>query len=451
MEAGREALMPRERADAAPSSAPGDAHATAYSPQTPRRLRRLALAFALVLLVGFSVVTVLRQRDKAGIERETDRSAAAHPVVSVFPVQADGASPLLRLPGQSAAWFESTIYGRVSGYVARWNGDIGDSVSKGQVLAVLDTPELDAQLAAAQARLNAAKAEVQVREAEGELATTTYARWRDAPHGVVSDQEREQKKADFDSGAARLNAARANVAVSQADVDRYAALAEFKRVVAPFDGTLVERRIDVGDLVTAGSTAATTPLYRVSQESPIRVFVDAPQRVSSELMNPGIAVQVRAANLPGRSFAGKVARTSRAINPQARTLRVEVDLPNADHALVPGMYVDVEFSLASAGLLQVPAAALRFGAGGPQVAIVDATDHLHLRNVQIARDDGNVVELASGVAVGDRVVLNLSSSIADGEEVSVRQAPGTPVAPVAPDPVRAGAGAAVGRAAPGKP
>jgi RND family efflux transporter MFP subunit len=339
----------------------------------------------------------------------------------VVPAQPAKGERELTLPGETAAWYESTIYGRVNGYVAAWHADIGDHVRQGQTLATIDTPELDAQLAAARAQLNAAQSQVVVRQAEAELATTTYARWRDSPKGVVSEQEREEKHADFDSATARLNAARAQVAVSQADVDHYAALAEFKRVVAPFDGTIVERRIDIGNLVTAGSTSATTSLYRMSQDRPIRVFVDVPQRASGELMKPGLPVKIRANNLPGRVFEGRIARSSRAINPQARTLKVEVDLPNDDQALVPGMYVDVAFEMAAGSLLQVPAAALMFRSSGPQIAVVDPDGRIHFRAVTIARDQGTVVELGSGANPGENIALNLSSQIADGELVTAQQ------------------------------
>jgi RND family efflux transporter MFP subunit len=419
--AGREALTPeqiRGRDTQAPAEGAAPVH---FSPEMGRKLRVFAVALALVLLLGFGLVYFLKSREQSALAAESRESAGRLAEVTVAPVQADAGDRVLTLPGETAAWYESIIYGRVSGYVAKWHADIGDHVRQGQTLALIDTPELDAQLAAARAQRNAADAEVRVRQAEVELATTTYERWRDAPKGVVSEQEREQKKADFDSAAARLNAARAQVAVSQADVDRYAALTEFKRVAAPFDGTIVERRIDIGNLVTAGSTAATTSLYRMSQDRPIRVFVDVPQRASGELMKPGVPVQVRASNLPGRVFTGSLARSARSINPQARTLKVEVDLPNADQALVPGMYVDVVFQLGTGGLLQVPAAALVFRTSGPQVAVVDKDNRIRFRAVTIARDDGSVVELGSGVAPGDRVALNISSQIAEGDAVAASE------------------------------
>jgi RND family efflux transporter MFP subunit len=411
------------------SGAPHDGHEAAaeegrasvqFGERTGRRIKSVAVGVLVVLVLAFAVTFFFKSREQTALASESKDAADQRPIVTVITAQPATGERLLTLPGETAAWYESTIYGRVNGYVAAWHADIGDHVHRGETLATIDTPELDAQLAAARAQLNAAQSQVVVREAESELATTTYARWRDSPKGVVSEQEREEKHADFDSAIARLNAARAQVAVNQADVDHYAALAQFKRVVAPIDGTIVERRIDIGNLVTAGSTAATTSLYRISQDKPMRVFVDVPQRASVELMKPGLPVQIRANNLPGRIFSGRIARSSRAINTQARTLKVEVDLPNDDLVLVPGMYVDVAFELAAGQLLQVPAAALMFRTSGPQVAVVDPDGHIRFKAVTIARDQGTVVELGSGVNPGDKVALNVSSQINDGAHVTSR-------------------------------
>ncbi len=420
LEAGREALHPPVTAE---SAAAEGAASVQYGAETGRRMRTVAIAVAVVLACGFLVVSLVKWREQRALAGESREDAGRRIGVTVALAQSAAGERSLTLPGETAAWYEATIYGRVNGYVAHWSADIGDHVRQGQTLATIDTPELDAQLAAARAQLNAAESQVVVRQAEAELATTTYERWRDSPKGVVSEQEREEKHAGYDSAIARLNAAKAQVAVNQADVDRYAALTEFKRVVAPFDGVIVERRIDIGNLVTAGSTSATTSLYRMSQERPIRIFVDVPQRASGDFHQGNMEVQVRANSVPGRVFTGTVARNARAINPQARTLRVEVDLPNADNALVPGSYVDVDFHLADRGQIQVPAAAMIFRASGPQVAVVDADNRVRLRKVTIARDDGNVVELGSGVARGERVVLNISSQVTDGDLVAVNELP----------------------------
>ena len=401
---------------------------TEFSQQTGPRLRRFSLGVAGVLLVGFAVVYFLKLYQRHELVAASAAAASRRAVVSVASVRGGVGAQALTLPAETAAWFESVIYARVNGYVGKWYSDIGDHVRQGQTLATIETPELDAQLVAARAQLNASEAQVRVRQAEAALATTTFERWRDSPKGVVSEQEREEKKAAFESAEAALNAARAQVALNQADVDKYLAMTEFKHVTAPYDGTIVERRIDIGNLVTAGSTASTSPLYRMSQDRPIRVFVDVPQAAAGELMRPGAPVQIRANNLPGRVFSGTVARTSQAINPQARTLKVEVDLPNRDGVLVPGMYVDVAFQLQNADLYQIPAAAMIFRSSGPQVAVVEPDGHVRFRKVTIARDEGSVIDLGSGVAAGDKVALNISSQIADGDLVATNETLGMPAA-----------------------
>lgn len=399
-----------------------------YRTGTGRRITISAGILLAALLVGFLVVHFLKSSDSSALARASKTASAARQRVDVITVSAGASTRPLTLPGEAAAWYESTIYARVNGYVAKWFADIGDHVHQGQALALVETPELDADLKAAMAELSAAEAQVKVRESEAEFAKTTNERWRDAPKGVVSEQERESKKSDYDSAIAKLNAARAQVALDHARVDRFSALARFKQVTAPYDGTITERRIDIGNLVTAGSAAGNTPLYRMSQDNPIRVFVDVPQSAAGGLMQSGGAVEVRASNAPDQVFSGKVSRTAKAINPQSRTLRVEVDIPNPDRLLVPGTYVNVSFQLQSDNLLQVPAAALVFRSTGPQVAVVDDGGRVSFRKITIARDDGNMLELGSGVAPGDKVALNISNQIVDGEVVAVNQPPSAPSA-----------------------
>ncbi len=400
---------------------------TSFAPGTGRRLKISAAATAIVLASGFLLVHFLKASGENQLQDVTKAESSRRPQVNVIVVRSSGATRPLTLPGETAAWYESTLYARVTGYVAKWFVDIGDHVRRGRVLASIETPELDADLAAARAELTAAEAQVKVRAAEAEFANSTNERWRDSPKGVVSDQEREAKRSDYDSAVAKLNAARAQVALDRARVERFTALTQFKQVTAPFEGTVTERRVDIGNLVTAGSVNGNTLLYRLSQENPMRIFVDVPQSAAGELMKPGVPVQITASSIPGRTFSGEVARTAKAINPQARTLRVEVDIPNTDQALVPGMYVDVAFTLQSTNLVQVPAAALVFRASGPQVAVVSDVGRVSFRKVTIARDDGNMVELGSGLSPGDKVALNISSQISDGQDVAVSESAGGPV------------------------
>jgi RND family efflux transporter MFP subunit len=343
--------------------------------------------------------------------------------VDVIAAQPVASLQRFALPGETAAWYTSTIYARVNGYVAHWFVDIGDHVNRAQLLALLDTPELDAELAAARAQLERANADVMMRKAEVQFAQAQYERWRDSPKGVVSEQEREQKHSEYDSAAAQYKAAQAQVALNKAQVDQYSALSQFKRVTAPFDGVITARNIDIGNLVTAGSTSATTPLYVVTQNDPMRVFVDVPQSAAADLLQGAAPVTVRSSDGAQRSYTGTVSRTSRAINARARTLRVEVDLDNKDGSLLPGLYVKVAFALPPKGLVQVPAAALLFRSTGPQVARVDSNSRIAFQNVTIARDDGNFVELGSGVTPGDRLALNLSSQINAGDLVKVSTTP----------------------------
>lgn len=391
---------------------------TSVAPGTGRRIKISAVIVAIVLLIGFSIVHFLKASERSELA-SASKAAASRPLSVSAIIVGGAASPrALTLPGQTAAWYESTIYARVSGYVAKWYVDIGDHVRRGQTLATIDTPELDAELAGARAELTAAQAQVKVREAEAEFAKTTYERWRDSPKGVVSEQEREAKKSDYDSGVAKLNAARAQVALDQAKVDHFMAMTQFKQVTAPYDGKITERRIDIGNLVNVGSATGNTLLYRMSQNDPMRIFVDVPQSAAGELMKIGVPVQIRATNIPNHVISGKITRTAEAINPQARTLRVEIDIPNPDDVLVPGMYVDVAFQLETSDMVQVPAAALVFRSSGPEVAVIDNSGHISFRKVVITRDDGNMVELGTGVSPGERVALNVSSQIRDGDKVT---------------------------------
>jgi len=402
-----------------------------FDPGTGARLQRAVIIATIVLGVAFVLVSIDRFFKARSVARAAQEAATTRPLVDVITARAVGAVQRMVLPGYTAAWHSSTIYARVDGYVGDWYVDIGDRVRAGQALALIETPDLDAELAAARAQLRADQATIVVRKAETEFSQTTYERWRDSPKGVVSEQEREEKKAGYDSAVARQRSAEADAALAQARVNKYEALTEFKKVAAPYNGVITVRDIDIGNLVTAGSTSATTPLYVMTQNDPIRIFVDAPQSAADDLINSKVPVQVQTTAGVLREYSGTVTRTSQALNPQARTLRVEVDIPNPKDEFVPGMYVKVGFGLPPRGLVQVPAAALVFRASGPQVAVVDRSGRLTFRSVAIGRDDGNVVELSSGVAPGDQLALNVSSQIADGERVRVQGAAPGKAAPMA--------------------
>ena len=397
---------------------------TAYSPDTARGLRKGGIIVAGVLIAALVLVRLVGFFHERALASDANSAVSAPHTVDIITAAPVGSAQHFALPGQTAAWHSSTIYARVNGYVASWVVDIGDHVHAGQIMATIDTPELDAELSAARAQLKSAQAQVQVRKAEAAFAKTTYERWRDSPDGVVSAQERDEKQAGFGTANAQLQQADAQAALDQARVDQYAALSAYKEVRAPFDGTITERNIDIGNLVTAGSTSATMPLYVMTQNDPMRVMIEVPQSAATDLMQGQLPVTVSGTGGgQGLTYSGKVTRTAEALNAQARTLQVEVDIPNAAGRWVPGMYVTASFDLPPRGLVQVPAAALLFRATGAQIAAVNAQGRIVMRDVTIARDDGSLVELSSGVKPGDKLVLNLSSQIAPGDSVEVARQP----------------------------
>ena len=391
-----------------------------YSRGTGPRMSILALVFAAVLVVGFFFVNSQRRHATNELAAATKAEMSGPPPVDVVSAKSSPLTQHLVLPGETAAWYDSKIYARVNGYVKKWLVDIGDHVSNGQTLALIETPELDAQLHAARAKLSAAQAEVNVKQANTDFAKSTYERWRNSPRGVVSEQERESKKAASIGADSELIASKAQVTLDEAEVDRLTSLTEFKKVKAPFEGTIVERDIDIGDLVTAGSGSGMSALYRVARNEPMRVFVDVPQSAADDLLTGNAQASITVGSDASRHYDGKVSRTSRAINQKSRTLRAEVDIPNADSRLVPGMYVEVSFTLKNPIGVQVPAAALSFRPK-PQVAIVDDKNMVEFRNVKIGVDDGDVVQIESGLKEGDKVVLNVSSLIASGMKVDAHE------------------------------
>jgi RND family efflux transporter MFP subunit len=409
---------------------------TASSDGTGRRLGIAVGLLVLVLGVGFAIAFVLREHHESAAEELARNTVNGKPVVDVVMAQPTAHSYPLQLPGQTAGWYQSTIFARVDGYVGSWSADIGDRVKQGQVLAMIDTPDLDQQLNAAHAKVAASAAQVQVAESSVSIAKITYDRWKDSPMGVVSEQEREEKKATYDEAVARLSAAKAQQQLDEADVGRYSALEAFKKVTAPYDGVITARHVDVGDLVSSGSSASTTSLYSMAQSNVIRVFVDVPQKAAAEVVT-GVRAEASSDQYADRTFAGKVTRSSMSIDTQTRTERTEVDIPNADLTLVPGMYVQVKFELPQTGLQEVPAAAIMFSPSGLRVAVITGENKVEFRPVTVAKDNGDTVVLAKGVSAGDRVALNLSSAITAGEEVTIDQDKDSATAEPAPPPTPA--------------
>ncbi len=383
---------------------------------TGLKLTIFAIVLAIALTVGFFIVQHRKASAELALVTQTTSNGTQATTVDVVEVQTAPPAESVGYPGDTRGWYESTIYARVSGYVGSWTADIGDHVKKDQVLATIDTPDLDAEYQSAIHQLAVSGSQVDVMQANADFAKTTFDRWRDSPKGVVSDQERDEKKAEYNRSMAQLKAAQAQVNADQANVERLKVLENYKNVTAPFDGVVTQRHIDIGDLVTAGSTSSTTSLYSVAQIDKIRVYVDVPQRASAGMV-VGVPAVAVANEFPDRTFVGTVARTASAIDPATRTLHVEVDIDNPNGQLLPGMYVEVTFNLSHEELLQVPASALLFRASGPQVAVVGDDAKVHFHNVTIGIDNGDVVELASGVTAQEKVALNLSSQISEGDTV----------------------------------
>jgi RND family efflux transporter MFP subunit len=400
---------------------PPDAHAHVpvhYSGSTKWGV----MIFALVVAIGLCVLFVQGQRARnhaaAELAGESNQSFSQPATVDTMRVLAAPAETTLSLPGEARSFYETTIFARTSGYLSKWFVDIGDHVIEGQTLALIETPELDDQMAASKAKLDALKSEVHVAETAATFAKVSFDRWEAAaPEGAVSHQERDQKKSELDTCLARLEAAKAQVALGQADVQRLTTLIGFKKVLAPFEGTITQRHVDVGALVTAGSTTNTSPLFSISQSSQIRVFVDVPQSVVPYI-KVGMEVAATAREYPGRKFIGKVDRTAESMDAMSKSLRVQVLVPNDDHTLLPGMFVQVSFQKTrKTPPLRVPAGALCFRTGGPQVAVVTADHRVEFHDVTIARDMGDFIEVDTGLQANDAVALNVGNDIANGDRV----------------------------------
>jgi RND family efflux transporter MFP subunit len=391
----------------------------------PRKMPRLlsVSAVALVLAVGFEGIWHRESQEKA-VAAWTD--AAAIPTVDIVHPTKDAPEQQVVLPGDIHAWYEAPIYARVNGYLKDWYFDFGTQVRKGQVLADIETPEIDAELTAAKAKLNAASAAVKVRDAEAQFAKTTYARWRNSPPGVVSVQERDAKQADYESGIARLNAAKADMAVAQADVDRLESLQSFKQVVAPFDGVVTARETDIGALINAGSNGTARELFSVADIHKVRIYIKVPQRLAGNI-HPGLTAELRLPQYPGKVFTAKATTTSRSVNTSSRTLLVELQADNPDGVLQPGTYVEAQLNLPSdPSTTLIPASAILFRQDGLEVAVIGDDDKVTLKKISLGRNLGVQVEVTGGLMPTDPVVDSPPDSLGSGDVVRIagRPAPG---------------------------
>ncbi|WP_412026146.1 efflux RND transporter periplasmic adaptor subunit [Burkholderia cepacia] len=391
-------------------TAPSTARDAAPDPSPPRRSRRLtaplvAIAVAAALLAAGIVPRV----DARAAQRVQVAAQQALPVSVILPGTAP-ADQTLTLPGSVMPYAEASIYARTSGYIAHWNADIGAHVKAGQTLAQITAPDLDAQLR--QARADAATA-----QANYDYAKSTAQRWQD----MLKTQSVSQQ--DTDTKVADMNAKRAMLASAQANVAHLTELVSYESVAAPFDGVITARNVDVGTLVTAGGTPGSPglsgELFHLEQTGTLRVFVDVPQD-SAAGVTTGTSVYLTTQQYPARRFAARVARSAGAIDPVTRTLRVEIDVDNADGALMPGAYAQAHLLVPSAApAFELPVSALLFRPNGVTVATVGANGTTALKTVQIGRDFGTHVEIVSGLAASDRVIDNPGDSMTAGEAVKV--------------------------------
>lgn len=408
-----------EHEDQAPESIPAK--------RQPRKMPRLLSVGAVALVMAVAVDGILhRQSQEKAVAAWTD--AAATPTVSIVHPAKGAPEQQVVLPGDIHAWYEAPLYARVNGYLRNWYFDFGAQVKKGQVLADIDTPEIDAQLTAAKAKLNAASAAVKVRDAEAQFAKTTFERWRDSPRGVVSIQEQQAKQADYQSGIARLNAAKADMAEAQAEVDRLESLEGFKQVVAPFDGIVTARKTDIGALINAGSAGDARELFSVADTHKVRIYVKVPQRLAGNI-HPGLTAELRLPQYPGKVFTAKATTTSRSVNTSSRTLLVELQADNPDGLLQPGTYVEAQLNLPSdPSTMLMPASAILFRQDGLEVAVIGDDDKVTLKKISLGRNLGVQVEVTGGLMPTDRVVDSPPDSLGSGDVVRIagHPAPGNP-------------------------
>jgi RND family efflux transporter MFP subunit len=358
-------------------------------------------AVAAIAVVGIGIGT--RVHSQAQLATWTHDQST--PTVTVIHAKPSAATTALTLPATLQALQSAPIYARTSGYMRKWYVDIGDPVRPGQLLAVIDAPEVDQQLAAARADLQTARANQQ-------LAATTATRWQTMlGKDAVSKQETDEKVGDLAAKSAVTHAAQANVGRLQYQQG-------FTRLTAPFTGVVTTRSTDIGALVTAGS-AASAPLFTVSDVSKIRAFVKVPQAYSAQV-HPGMEIQLSLPEYAGRTFKAVMTRSAGAVDTSSGTVLVELLADNGDRALKPGAYSQATFPIGGAGnAVELPASAMIIGKNGTQVAVLDAGGKVQLKTVTIGRDLGDRIQISAGLTASDQVIDNPPDSIQSGDKVQV--------------------------------
>jgi len=392
------------------NQATGDPHRTPpqvtpppeLPPAPPRKALIIVALVIVVLALSGALSMVSRFRDAQALAKETDVDSVAT-VVVVHPV-AEKPDEELVLPASLQAYEESPIYARTSGYLLHWYKDIGSRVSKGELLADIDTPEVDQELSQARAARQQIAAQL-------ELAKISSDRWQNLRKtDSVSQQETDTQTNAYQQAVANLAAADANAR-------RLEQLESFKHVYAPFAGVLIKRNVDPGALINAGSTGVE--LFILARVDPLRVFVNVPQAYSPAVKN-GMPSYITLQEIAGQKFSGTVTRTAEAIDPTTRTLLTEVDVPNKDGRLLPGSFGEVHFApKINAEKVTVPVNAMLFRQEGPRLAIVGTDNKVQLRPITIGRDYGATLEVLGGVSLQDRIIINPADSLEEGQTVNV--------------------------------
>ncbi len=366
--------------------------------QIVRRTQMAALVVLLLLALGAGRTVLSRVASAQALDASTAEQSRQY--VKTTQARRSASGQTLGLPGTLQGFVQSPISARASGYLKHWTRDIGSKVAKGELLAEIETPEIDQQLSQALAARDQAAASL-------ELARSTLVRWEGLRKKDVVSQQ------DLDERRSAVTQSQANLAAAEANVGRLRQLEDFKRVLAPFSGVITRRNVDVGDLIDSSRL-----LFTLSQTDPLRVYVSLPQAYA-QLVKVAQKVVVSQAELQGRRFPGQLVRTSAAIDTATRTLQLEVALPNPEGILMPGAYVKVELSLPASKSLVAPTNTLLFRPQGTMVAVVDAQGRVSLRRISVGRNYGVDFEVLEGLTEADRVVLNPPDWIADGQIVVV--------------------------------
>ena len=382
----------------------------------------IAVAVSATMLLAVLLLVGLLPRLRVNKELAADASDIANAPVPVTVVTPRRAAEVIdvRLPGTLRPWQEVSIFARVTGYLDKFLVDISNQVTKGQLLAKIDAPDVDAQLRGAKATLQQQQAAAKKAQTDFEFAQTTLNRYESLRNtNGVTKQELDTYRANYNSASATLKSANANVAVAEAEVKRLSDMQSFEQITAPFSGVVTGRSYDVGSMILANPTTTDTmPLFKIAENDVLRAFVYVPQNYSLTIQK-GMDVQLTAREQPGRIFTGTVMGTTNYLDPTARSLMTEVKIPNADLALLPGMFVDVAFKVKrDHPPLIIPASALVAGPEGNQVGIV-RDEKLHFQKVELGIDYGADNEIVSGLKGDEQVIVNPGGRTVEGAQVKV--------------------------------